>query len=326
MPTAPRTYWRRPCRSCGGGWIRCWPRLDRVGASLPLARTPAVWPGAPPDAASTRGCSIRPIAALGLAPPAEHAGDAAARCRVRLAEIADSLRHAAALLDELPEGPISVALPADSGEGIGCAESLRGAVWHWLRLDHGQIAAAFPCDPGWALWPLAEGGDGRRTGGGCGDDPSVMRPAGLGVGPVRPPWKRAAAGRTRRAGGCGHHRVPGRAAGGRRADPAGPQPGDPPRQHRKLQRLRAGTAGAAQRVLRPGAVRPALCRKPAPCRRAAGDRSADPQPARGAGGGLGRDARSRNGWSRWATARWTAACSKAATRCSAAPARRCRWT
>jgi len=93
---------------------------------------------------------------LDLIPAGEHAGDAAARCRVRLAEIADSLEMLHELLDELPEGPISVALPADSGEGIGCAESLRGAVWHWLRLDHGQIAAAFPCDPGWALWPLAE--------------------------------------------------------------------------------------------------------------------------------------------------------------------------
>ena len=51
---------------------------------------------------------------------------------------------------------ISVALPADSGEGIGRAGSVRGTVWHWLRLDHGQIAAAFPCDPGWVLWPLAE--------------------------------------------------------------------------------------------------------------------------------------------------------------------------
>ena len=29
-------------------------------------------------------------------------------------------------------------------------------MWHWLRLDHGQIAAVFPRDPGWALWPLAE--------------------------------------------------------------------------------------------------------------------------------------------------------------------------
>ncbi|HVC59437.1 MAG TPA: nickel-dependent hydrogenase large subunit [Acetobacteraceae bacterium] len=95
-------------------------------------------------------------AAPGLAAPLERAGDAAARCRVRLAEIADSVRLLRALLDGLPEGPVSVALPAESGEGLGCAESLRGAVWHWLRLDHGQIAAAFPCDPGWTLWPLAE--------------------------------------------------------------------------------------------------------------------------------------------------------------------------
>jgi Ni,Fe-hydrogenase III large subunit len=86
----------------------------------------------------------------------ERAGDAAARCRVRLAEIAASHGMLHALLRALPEGPTSIALPTDSGEGIGCAESLRGAVWHWLRLDHGQIAAAFPCDPGWTLWPLAE--------------------------------------------------------------------------------------------------------------------------------------------------------------------------
>jgi Ni,Fe-hydrogenase III large subunit len=43
-----------------------------------------------------------------------------------------------------------------SGEGIGCAESIRGDIWHWLRVDHGQIVAGFPRDPGWALWPLAE--------------------------------------------------------------------------------------------------------------------------------------------------------------------------
>jgi Ni,Fe-hydrogenase III large subunit len=96
-------------------------------------------------------------AALGMALGTdEHAGDAAGRCRVRLADIVASLRMLHALLGELPEGPVSIPLPSDSGEGIGCAESLRGAVWHWLRLDHGQIAAAFPCDPGWTLWPLAE--------------------------------------------------------------------------------------------------------------------------------------------------------------------------
>jgi len=73
-----------------------------------------------------------------------------------MAQIADSIRLVRALLDEVPDGPITVALPAASGEGIGCAESVRGDVWHWLRLDHGQIAAAFPRDPGWALWPLAD--------------------------------------------------------------------------------------------------------------------------------------------------------------------------
>lgn len=83
-------------------------------------------------------------------------GDAAARCRARLTEIEGSLDRLRDALDGLPEGPISAALPADSGEGLASAGSVRGTVWHWLRLDHGQIADAFPCDPGWMLWPLAE--------------------------------------------------------------------------------------------------------------------------------------------------------------------------
>jgi Ni,Fe-hydrogenase III large subunit len=83
-------------------------------------------------------------------------GDAAARQHLRLFEISESLRLIGAVFDTLPDGPLTVALPQASGEGIGCAESIRGDVWHWLRLDHGQIASVFPRDPGWALWPLAE--------------------------------------------------------------------------------------------------------------------------------------------------------------------------
>jgi Ni,Fe-hydrogenase III large subunit len=83
-------------------------------------------------------------------------GDAAARQHLRMFEIEESLRLTGAALDTLPDGPLTVALPQVSGEGIACVESVRGDVWHWLRLDHGQIAAAFPRDPGWALWPLAE--------------------------------------------------------------------------------------------------------------------------------------------------------------------------
>jgi Ni,Fe-hydrogenase III large subunit len=84
------------------------------------------------------------------------AGDAAARQTLRIFEIEESLRLIGQALQALPDGPVSVALPQISGEGIACAESIRGDVWHWLRLDHGQIAAVFTRDPGWALWPVAE--------------------------------------------------------------------------------------------------------------------------------------------------------------------------
>jgi Ni,Fe-hydrogenase III large subunit len=83
-------------------------------------------------------------------------GDAAARQHLRIFEIQQSLGLIGMALDILPAGPVTVALPQVSGEGIAATESTRGDVWHWLRLDHGQIATAFVRDPGWALWPLAE--------------------------------------------------------------------------------------------------------------------------------------------------------------------------
>jgi Ni,Fe-hydrogenase III large subunit len=83
-------------------------------------------------------------------------GDAAGRQHLRIREIEESLRLIASALEILPAGPVSIPLPQVSGEGIGCAESIRGGVWHWVSLDHGQIAATFPRDAGWVLWPLAE--------------------------------------------------------------------------------------------------------------------------------------------------------------------------
>lgn len=83
-------------------------------------------------------------------------GDETARNLVRLREIAASIGIIDRLSGFLPDGPVAVTLPAGSGEGIGCAEGPHGDIWHWLRLDHGHIAAAFPRDPAWALWPLAE--------------------------------------------------------------------------------------------------------------------------------------------------------------------------
>jgi hypothetical protein len=45
-----------------------------------------------------------------------------------------------------------------------------------LRLDHGQIAAAFPTDPGWAGWPLAEA---TLVGAAAGDAAAIQCSLGL---------------------------------------------------------------------------------------------------------------------------------------------------
>ena len=98
-------------------------------------------------------------------------GDAVARQNLRIFEIEESLRLVSAALDTLPNGPVLTALPQDSGEGIACAESPRGDIWYWLRLDHGQVSAVFPRDPGWALWPLAE----RALQNAAADDAEMIR-------------------------------------------------------------------------------------------------------------------------------------------------------
>jgi Ni,Fe-hydrogenase III large subunit len=77
------------------------------------------------------------------------------RCLQRLDAIAEDVATVIPLLSDMPEGPLSVALPLHSGEGLGRVPSARGDIWHWIRLDHGQIAAVFPIDPGWHLWNLA---------------------------------------------------------------------------------------------------------------------------------------------------------------------------
>ncbi len=100
------------------------------------------WPGYPPYAAF-------PSATLTGA-------DVAARLRVRLLEIPASVDLLLGWLGELPPGPVAVALPMGSGEGLAVAESPRGPAWHWMRLDGGLIGAAFAADPSWLLWPLQE--------------------------------------------------------------------------------------------------------------------------------------------------------------------------
>jgi Ni,Fe-hydrogenase III large subunit len=75
---------------------------------------------------------------------------------MRLAQISESVRLVRNRLGGVPDGAVSVPLPAASGEALGFAEGPSGDVWHWLRLDHGQIASLFMRDPAWAHWPLLE--------------------------------------------------------------------------------------------------------------------------------------------------------------------------
>ncbi len=97
-----------------------------------------------------------PYDRLAFEVPVQQEGDVDARVRIRFAEIGASLNLLRTLLIELPEGGVSVPLLLGSGEGIGWAEGFRGDIWHWLRLDGGQIAAVFMRDPSWLQWPLLE--------------------------------------------------------------------------------------------------------------------------------------------------------------------------
>ena len=126
--------------------------------------------------ASGRGVDVRrapgyaPYDRLTFAVPVLTAGDVDARVRVRLAELGESILLIRTLLDDLPEGSVVVPLPQATSEAIGWAEGFRGDIWHWLRLDGGQISAVFMRDPSWLHWPLLEA---AMVGGSVADFPLV---------------------------------------------------------------------------------------------------------------------------------------------------------
>jgi Ni,Fe-hydrogenase III large subunit len=90
--------------------------------------------------------------------------------------IRSAMGDAASNLPALPEGATSALLPNESGEGIGHAFGPQGEIWHWLRLDHGQIASAFLCDPGWGKWPALEAALAGAT---LDDAPSMLATSNL---------------------------------------------------------------------------------------------------------------------------------------------------
>jgi Ni,Fe-hydrogenase III large subunit len=92
----------------------------------------------------------------GLTIPVETEGDIAARVRIKLAEITAGFALIRACLTDLPDTAIAIAPESGTGAGLGVAESFRGPVWTWLRLESGAIADIFVADPSCLLWPVLE--------------------------------------------------------------------------------------------------------------------------------------------------------------------------
>lgn len=143
-----------------GGWLAG--RLAGTGV-LPREAVARFAPGGVVGRAAGRAFDARralpypPYDGLGFGVPVLIESDVAARARIRLDEIGESLGLLRALLSTMPEGPLLAGLPTSrSGEGLGWAEGSRGDAWHWVRLDGGAIGAAFARDPSWLLWPALE--------------------------------------------------------------------------------------------------------------------------------------------------------------------------
>ncbi|HEY3376429.1 MAG TPA: NADH-quinone oxidoreductase subunit C [Armatimonadota bacterium] len=83
-------------------------------------------------------------------------GDVLARAQVRADEIESSLNIIAALVDNLPDAPIAIALPdilPAEQVGIGIVEAWRGELLHWVTTDAaGRIARYAIKDPSFNNW------------------------------------------------------------------------------------------------------------------------------------------------------------------------------
>lgn len=100
-----------------------------------------------------------PYDRLEVSSPCRTEGDVAARLQVRADEIRHSLKLLDTLMQQLPQGPVSVAWPelVLSREGLGLVEGWRGEILSYVRFsEDGRVARFFPRDPSWFNWPALE--------------------------------------------------------------------------------------------------------------------------------------------------------------------------
>jgi Ni,Fe-hydrogenase III large subunit len=136
-------------RTVGTGIVR--PELvRRFGAGGPVGRAA----GRAID--SRRQPGYPPYDELDFDIPAQDEGDVNARVWIRIKEVEQSLRLVDQILDRLPGGATRINLPAGLGEGHAMAESFRGDVFAWVRIDSRRVARSHLRDPSWFQWPLLE--------------------------------------------------------------------------------------------------------------------------------------------------------------------------
>jgi Ni,Fe-hydrogenase III large subunit len=129
------------------------PALARdFGASGPVGRASGR------DFDSRRDFRYAPYDKLSFEVPVIDAGDVNARVWVRIREVEQSLSLLDQILAALPSGSaMASAKKARAGEGVGFAESFRGEVMVWLRLDSSsKVERCYLRDPSWFQWPLLE--------------------------------------------------------------------------------------------------------------------------------------------------------------------------
>jgi Ni,Fe-hydrogenase III large subunit len=89
--------------------------------------------------------------------PLRGEGDVHARLMIRVGELKQSFRLVDQLIERMPGGPIRAELPLAAGEAVADAESFRGDLLVYVRLDgEGRVERAHARDPSWFQWPLLE--------------------------------------------------------------------------------------------------------------------------------------------------------------------------
>jgi Ni,Fe-hydrogenase III large subunit len=133
-------------------------RLTREQAQM-LGVTGYVGKASGQDYDVRRDSPYSPYDQLDIEVPVFHAGDVAARAKVRADEVMISLRLIEQIGARIPAGRIrsDASFAGAAARGLGIVEGWRGEIVSFVRLDSlGRVSRYFPRDPSWLTWPALE--------------------------------------------------------------------------------------------------------------------------------------------------------------------------